>query len=96
MKISVPNLARSVGISEFELQQFERAEVPIPLGRLALIADNLNSHPYDFFNPETIIPGAVFNPNTLELVRLYNSIKDPEIKRELLTAARDLTIKDSE
>ncbi len=94
MNMEVVDLASAIGISELEMQKFERAESPVPLGRLTLIANCLNSHPYDFFSPETLDPMSMFNSHILELSRLYNSIKDPELKQQLLDKARKLTIED--
>ena len=94
MNMEVVDLASAIGVSEIELQKIERAELPVAFGRLALIANSLNAHPYDFFSPEKLDPMSVFNPHILELSRLYNSIKDPDLKQELLNNARQLTIKD--
>jgi transcriptional regulator with XRE-family HTH domain len=94
MNMEVAEMASAIGVSEIELQKFERAELPVPLGRLALIANCLNAHPYDFFNPDKLNPLSVFNPHVLELSRLYNSIKNPQLKQQLLDKARMLTIED--
>lgn len=94
MAIELKELANRVGVSETEMENYERAQQPISYGRLALIAAALDWHPYDFFGPGTIDPPSVFNPNILELARLYNGIKDPALKQELLTAARNISLKE--
>lgn len=97
LHLSQMQLAEKVGVSYQQIQKYEKGISEITVSRLYQIAEALGSNPSSFLPPKEIAvaePLALYGKDVpeegIQIMTLFNQIKNTKIRESLLTLFRGL------